>query len=304
MSFKKITVAGGGVLGSQIAYQIAFKGFDTTVWLRSEASIGRAKPKFENLKNRYLATLDAMKKDKTIHVGGFSNKEFLTDEEIDKLKEDAISAFNNIKYTTSYEEAARDCDYMIESIAEVPDEKIAFYSEMAKYLPEKTVLATNSSTLLPSKFAEYTGRSEKYLAMHFANEIWLFNTAEIMVQQKTDPKYALMVKEFAIEMGMIPFMLKKEQPAYILNTLLVPWLNSGLMLAATGVADEYDIDKCWEIAVGAPAGPFKILDKVGLTTAYNIASMRPDSKVEGSISNQVVKYLKEHIDAGKKFYEN
>ena len=57
MDIKKVVVAGGGVLGSQIAYQSAFCGFDVTVWLRSEGSIERAKPKFERLLNIYLATM-------------------------------------------------------------------------------------------------------------------------------------------------------------------------------------------------------------------------------------------------------
>ena len=50
MDFKKVVVAGSGVLGSQIALQTAFKGFDVTIWLRSEGSIDRAKPKLERFK--------------------------------------------------------------------------------------------------------------------------------------------------------------------------------------------------------------------------------------------------------------
>lgn len=61
MDIKKLVVAGGGVLGSQIAYQSAYCGFDVTVWLRSEGSIERAKPKFERLLNIYLNTLEFRK---------------------------------------------------------------------------------------------------------------------------------------------------------------------------------------------------------------------------------------------------
>jgi 3-hydroxybutyryl-CoA dehydrogenase len=74
MSIEKVVVAGGGVLGSQIAYQSAFCGFDVTVWLRSEGSIERAKPKFERLLNIYLGTLEKMKTDKTAYCRGFSKK--------------------------------------------------------------------------------------------------------------------------------------------------------------------------------------------------------------------------------------
>ena len=73
MDIKKVVVAGGGVLGSQIAYQSAFCGFDVTVWLRSEGSIERAKPKFERLLNIYLRTLEKMKTDKTAYCRVFNN---------------------------------------------------------------------------------------------------------------------------------------------------------------------------------------------------------------------------------------
>lgn len=299
MGFKKVTVAGGGVLGSQIAFQIAFKGFETTVWLRSEGSIGRTQPKLDRLKGIYLSTLDAMKTDPAAYANGLTDKKPLDDGEIEALKAQVNKAAANLRLTTSYADAAADCDLLIESIAEDPAEKIAFYQEMAKHLPEKTVIATNSSTLLPSTFAKYTGRPEKYLALHFANEIWRFNTGEVMGHPGTDPKYYEQVAEFAQEMGMVPLRLHKEQPAYILNSLLVPLLNSGLALLATDVAGVEDIDRCWEIATGSPCGPFRFLDKIGLTTAYNIVMMRPDAKDPASVPGKIAAILKSYIDAGK-----
>ena len=112
-------------------------------------------------------------------------------EEIDQLKARADAALNNITFTLSYEDAARDCDLVIEAIAENPDEKIAFYTELAKHLPEKTIIATNSSTMLPSAFAQYTGRPEKYLALHFANEIWLLTAEVIQGIQKPAKKRSM-----------------------------------------------------------------------------------------------------------------
>ncbi len=180
MSIKKVVVAGGGVLGSQIALQSAYCGFDTTIWLRSEGSIERTKAKLEKFKNAYLEDLEAMKTNENAYCRGLIKKEDISDEKIEELKEQVINAYDSITLTTSYEEAAKDADLIIEAIAEIPEEKIAFYKELAKYMPEKTILVTNSSTLLPSTFAEYTGRPEKYLCLHFANSIWKNNTAEVM----------------------------------------------------------------------------------------------------------------------------
>ncbi|MEE1335987.1 3-hydroxyacyl-CoA dehydrogenase [Methanobrevibacter sp.] len=310
MTIKKVVVAGGGVLGSQIALQSAYCGFDVTIWLRSEGSIERAKPKLERFKNIYIDTLEQMKTDTSAYCRGLTDKTDLSDPELDELKQKAQTAYDSLTLTTSYEDAAADADLIIEAIAENPEQKIAFYTELAKYMDEKTILVTNSSTLLPSMFAEYTGRPEKYLALHFANTIWQNNTAEVMGHPGTEQEYYDEVVKFAEDINMIPLKLKKEQPGYILNSLLVPFLNAAQALLANDVADYETIDKTWILATGAPAGPFHILDIVGLTTAYNIIIMNPDAQNPETIPGKIAKMLKEKIDAGetginagKGFYE-
>lgn len=298
MNIKNVTVAGAGVLGSQIAFQTAYKGFNVTVWVRSEASIERAKPKFAALEQTYVATLEAMKTNPAAFARGLASAD-ASAEELDALKAKAHEAFEDIRFTTSYEEAARDADLVIEAIAEDPAQKTAFYTELAKHLPEQTIVVTNSSTLLPSAFAESTGRPEKYLALHFANQIWQNNTAEVMGHQGTGEAAYREVVEFADAIGMVPLELHKEQPGYILNSMLVPFLSAAQALYATGVADPATIDKTWMLATGAPLGPFRILDIVGVTTAYNIVSMKPEAADPESVMGKVAAMLKEMIDAGK-----
>ena len=299
MCIKNVVVAGGGVLGSQIALQSAFCGFNVKIWLRSEGSIERAKPKLERFKNIYLATLEEMKTNPLAYCRGFTNKEKLTDEEIDALKEQTVKAYESLVLTNSYEEACEDADLVIEAIAENPEQKIAFYKDLADYLPDKTILVTNSSTLLPSMFAEYTGRAEKYLALHFANNIWQNNTAEVMGHAGTEAEYYDKVVKFAEDINMVPLKLKKEQPGYILNSMLVPFLTAAESLYAEEVADFETIDLTWVLATGAPLGPFRIIDVVGLTTAYNIVSMDPRAQDPNSTQAKIAAQLKARIDEGK-----
>ncbi|RAP44195.1 3-hydroxyacyl-CoA dehydrogenase [uncultured Methanosphaera sp.] len=299
MNIKNVVVSGGGVLGSQIAFQTAFSGFNVTIWLRSEGSIERAQPKIDRLKNIYLETLEAMKTNPKAYCRGFTDKQNLTDDEIDELKNKVESGYENLTLTTSYEEAGKDADLVIEAIAEDPEQKKVFYEELSKHLPEKTIIATNSSTLLPSQLADFTGRPEKYLALHFANEIWKNNTAEVMGQSKTEQKYYDEVVEFAEAINMVPLKLKKEQAGYILNSMLVPFLSAAEALYANDVADPETIDKTWVLATGAPAGPFRILDVVGLTTAYNIVIMNPKASDINTTEGKIAAKLKEKIDAGK-----
>ena len=126
----------------------------------------------------------------------------------------------------------------------------------------------------------------------------------------TDKAVYDQVVEFAAAIGMVPLQLHKEQPGYILNSMLVPFLSAAQALWANEVADVETIDLTWRLATGAPAGPFQILDIVGLETAYNINLMKPETQQEGTISNKLSKLLKEKIDkgetgvnAGKGFYD-
>ena len=300
MPFKNVTVAGGGVLGSQIAFQTAYCGFHVKIWLRSEASIERCKPKLDRLRVIYLSILDDMKSGSpAAYARGLSKKYPLSAEEIEECKKKVEEAYKNILLTTSYEEAAKDVDLVIEAIAENIEEKESFYTELAKYLPEKTVLVTNSSTLLPSTFAKYTGRPEKFLALHFANNIYKSNTAEVMGHAGTEQKYYDAVVSFAEEINMVPLKVLKEQPGYILNSMLVPFLTAAESLLALGVADFETIDKTWKLGTGSPYGPFQILDIVGLTTAYNIVILNPAAKDPNSVQGKIAATLKEKIDQGK-----
>lgn len=304
MDYKKIVVAGAGVLGSQIGYQTAFKGFDVTFWLRSEGSIERAKPRVENWYKTYLADLEAHKemignKEAEYARGLIEDFEQLTQEKIEELKAQAKKAYESIKYETDLAKAVKDADLVIESVSEIPDQKAEFFRNLSEVMEEKTVVVTNSSTLLPSAFAKDTGRPEKFLALHFANMIWRNNIGEVMGHDSTDPKYIEEIKEFADAIGMIPVYVKKEQPGYLLNSLLVPFLTAGQTLLANDVADFQDIDKAWKIGTGAPHGPFEILDVVGLDTAYNISMHDPRAKDPNTVQGRIAKILKDKIDEGK-----
>lgn len=302
MKFKKVVVAGGGVLGSQIAYQAAYCGFDVTIWLRSESSVGRTQPKLDNLRNVYAETIALMATPEgqtpSNWCRGIAEFDAFDKDECLKKSEDA---YKSIKLELDMAKAVSDTDLIIESMAENVDEKIAFYKKLAGLLPEKTVIVTNSSTLLPSKFAKYTGRPDKYLSLHFANSIWKNNMTEVMLQAKTDKKYFDDVMEFAKEIRMIPLPVLKEKSGYLLNSMLVPLLFSGMDLYVNGISDPESIDKAWTLGTGAPKGPFQILDTVGLKTAYNIVLMyvKIPSFLAPYNFKDMEKMLKGYIDQGK-----
>ena len=309
MPYKKIVVAGGGVLGSQIAFQAAYCGFDVTIWLRSEGSIGRTQPKLDRLRTTYIDAINEMASGGA-WCAGIADSDAPLDKEACLARVEA--AYSGLKLELAMAAAVADADIVIASMAADPKAKIEFYQKLAPLLPAKTVVATNSSTLLPSQFAKYTGRPEKYLSLHFANSIWKNNTAEVMGQAQTDPAVFDQLIEFANQIRMIALPVKKEKNGYLLNSMLVPFLLSGLDLWASGVSDPRSIDIAWTHGTGAPKGPFQIIDTVGLATAYNIVMQY--QSVPGLLSpllkkmmmpynfKAMTKLLKDMMDKGEKFY--
>ncbi|MBT2569633.1 3-hydroxyacyl-CoA dehydrogenase [Planococcus sp. ISL-110] len=273
MDYKNIAVAGSGVLRSQIAYQTAFKGFDVAIYDINDEAIASSKKRLAKLKKNYRHDLNA------------------SETEVD-------AAYDHLSFHTNLAEAVAYADLVIEAIPEVVDIKAAFYRELGKTAPEKTVFATNSSTLLPSQFAEATARPEKFLALHFANTIRINNTAEIMKHPGTADENFDDVIQFAEAIGMVALPLHKEQAGYILNSLLVLFLQAAELLLVKRVADVGTVDKTWMIATGAPLGPFAILDVVGINTAHNI--------VQAKAANGNPKFVElghmlktEYLDKGK-----
>ncbi|MBD3109311.1 3-hydroxyacyl-CoA dehydrogenase [Bacillus sp. AGMB 02131] len=273
MNIKKVTVAGSGVLGSQIAYQTAFKEFEVAVYDINDEMLNMAKQRFQALMPQYQSDLGA------------------TQEETD-------AAYNRLSFYTDLAEAVKDADLIIEAIPEVVDIKVHFYENIGKLAPEKTIFASNSSTMLPSMFAKHTGRPGKYLHLHFANRIWTNNIAEIMKHEGTDENVFNEIIEFAKAIGMVPIPIYKEQPGYVLNSLLVPFLQAAQYLVANGIADPETVDKTWMIGMNVARGPFATLDIIGLNTPYHLSVAR--AKAGDPNAAKIAEYLKtEYIDKGR-----
>ena len=310
MAFSKVVVAGGGVLGSQIAFQAAYCGFDVTIWLRSQGSIGRTQPKLDKLRETYVEAIETMADGSGPWCAGIADADKPLDK--DACLERVEAAYQGLKLELDMAAAVADADLVIESMAEDPKAKVAFYERLAPLLPAKTVIATNSSTLLPSQFAKCSGRPGKYVALHFANSIWKNNTAEVMGHDGTEQSVFDAMCEFANQIRMIALPVRKEKNGYLLNSMLVPWLLSGLDLWASGVSDPKSIDIAWEHGTGAPKGPFRVIDTVGLNTAYNIVLQF--QSVPGLLNplfkkmmlpynyKRMAQLLKSMIDSNESFY--
>ncbi|GAA4675155.1 3-hydroxyacyl-CoA dehydrogenase [Frondihabitans cladoniiphilus] len=269
-----IAVLGAGVLGSQIAYQAAWNGFTVVSYDVDDAALAAARTRFDRLGHTYEGA----------HVASRASD-----------SPDAAAASSRLTLTSDLAAAVADADLVIEAVPENLEVKRELYGRLAAVAGASTIFATNSSTLLPSDLKDATGRPDRFLALHYANNVWAQNTAEVMGTVDTSPESFEAVVDFATRSGLVPIELKKEKAGYVLNSLLVPFLNAASELLMLGIADPETVDKTWRLATGAPAGPFQIYDVIGLITPYNIASSRPDAG-----SQAFAAYLKENfIDKGK-----
>ncbi|ORW20676.1 3-hydroxybutyryl-CoA dehydrogenase [Mycolicibacter nonchromogenicus] len=277
----KVLVLGTGVLGAQIAFQTAYKGFSVTAYDINEAALAAAKTTFTGLVDTYRAAFP------------------------DAEAEAADKALARIGYSCDLAAAVADADIVIEAIPEILQLKRDTFAKLNQAAPERTIFATNSSSLLPSAIADATGRPDRFLAMHFANMVWQFNTAEIMGTPQTSPEVFETVVEFAKEIGMVPIPIKKEVAGYLLNSLLIPFLNAALSLVAGGYAEPNVVDEVWRTDTGSPMGPFQIYDIIGLSTPYNMMAHgdEHDQKLAAWLKENYIDKGRTGAAAGAGFYD-
>jgi len=269
-----LTLLGAGVLGGQIAWHSAFKGKQVVVYDLYEKGLAQCRADHQRYAEIYRSDLG------------------VRDAELEATR-------GRLSFTTDLAAGVSQADLVIEAVPEVPDIKIATYTELAKHLPEHTLIATNSSTLLPSQFASATGRPDRYCALHFANLIWRMNLAEVMAHPGTSPATLTAVTRFAIEIGMVPIPVQKEQNGYLLNSWFAPLLQNSLALVANGIGTPEDVDRTFMIANGCAVGPCGMIDVVGMQTAYNISSHWGNENNDEQML-ACAAYIKEHfIDRGK-----
>ncbi len=272
-SLNTISVLGSGVLGGQIAWQSAYKGKTVVVYDISQDALDQCVKTQQAYASVYMAELGA------------------SDADIEATRA-------RLTFTTDIALAAN-VDLVIEAVPEVPEVKTSVYQQLAGSMPAHTLVATNSSTLLPADFAAATGRPEKYCGLHFANMIWLMNLAEIMAHSSTADSTLAAIARFAIEIGMVPIPVRKEQNGYVLNTWFMALLTASASLVVKGVATPEDVDRTYMISnPGCRMGPLGMVDMVGMQTAYNV------SQYWGTVNGDEqmlanAKYIKERfIDKG------
>jgi 3-hydroxybutyryl-coA dehydrogenase len=231
----KIAIIGSGVMGSGIAQVLAKKH---TVIIRDVIP----------------AALENAKKSITKNLEKLVSKEKMTKEDMDATL-GRISTSDNIQ-------DLKDCDLVIEAATENEKIKLAIFEELDKVCDEKTILATNTSSLSITAIGAATGRPEKVIGMHFFNPVPMMALVEVIKGQLTSDEVKNKIVELAKEIGKTPVEVD-EGPGFVVNRILIPMINEAVGIYADGLATPEDIDTAMKLGANHPMGPLALGDLIG-----------------------------------------
>lgn len=267
----KVCVLGAGTMGGRIALASAVRGgYQVTVYDVSSEATAVAPDRLRQQGEMVVAA------------------ERATREELD-------SGLARIAFTTDPAEAARDADILSESVPEIVAIKREMHAQFDKLCPPRTVMTTNTSSLLVSDIEDVVARGDRFAALHFHG--LLGSLVDIMRGPRTSNETVEFLKRFARSIGEVPMVMKKEKGGYLFNTLLGGLLRSALGLAAGGYADPEDIDRAYMLVTGNAAGPFVMMDGIGINVVYD-AGQGLTGGQDQATQEQMTAFLRPYIERG------
>lgn len=265
---KKVLIIGSGTLGIRIGLQCALSGFNTTIYDINEKAFASAQKVHASI------------------LKSLVDKKIITSEQ-------SAETIHRIHFTLDPVEAAKDADFVSESVLEDLAVKKKVWSQFATLCPAHTIFTTNTSYLLPSWFAAETGRPGLFCAFHF-HDVFLANVVDIMPHAGTEPWVTDLLMEMGRKLNQTPVYVKKESNGYIFNAMLMALIGAAGALVTNEVSSIEDVDRSWMGNFKMPSGPFGILDAIGLETAWHVTNNQTDPK-----SQKFAAFLKTYVDAGK-----
>lgn len=266
-------VAGAGTLGLRIALRCAFDGFKVKMFDVSDEQLKVAQAMQAKLTRRFLKT-----------------------GKITQQQADLVNS--NLSVTSDIDEAVKDIDLISESVTENVDLKKAFYADLTPRLQQGVIVTTNTSYLLPSALLDSIQQPELFCALHF-HDVFSQVVVDVMPHPGTEQAVIDVLMAFGKRINQIPVFVQKESPGYMFNAMLMAILGQASELFANDVGSFQDIDRSFMGNFGTMAGPFGMMDQVGLDTVWHIVSAQDDER-----SKVFADIIKSYIDQGKLGYKS
>jgi len=249
MEIRKVGVLGCGLMGSGIVHNCAQSGFEVMVREVNDALLAKG-------------------------IGGIEKQlgKAVEKGKMQSAEKDGI--MGRIKGTTNVGDL-KGCDLIIEAVTENVKLKQELWGALDRVCPATTIFASNTSSIPISIQASVTGRADRFLGLHFFNPVPVMKLVEVIRPDACSEATYQTAMEFSRKLGKTPVTCK-DTAGFIVNRLLVPYLNDALRALEAGIATPEDIDTGMKLGCGHPMGPLTLLDFVGLDTALAIGEIMYD----------------------------
>lgn len=240
---KHISVIGCGTMGNGIAQTFALFEFKVKLY---DISLNN----LDNAKKTILRNLERMVK-----------KEVISHSELEKTSE-------NISYTNEIN-SVLNSDLVIEAVTENIKIKESIFKELDNKCPEKTIIASNTSSISITQLANATKRKDKVIGMHFMNPVPIMKLVEVINSKYTSKETTKIILELSKKLNKIPLSVN-DYPGFISNRILMPMINEAIEALDQGVANVKNIDGIMKLGMGHPMGPLQLADLIGLDVCKSI----------------------------------
>jgi 3-hydroxybutyryl-CoA dehydrogenase len=243
VEIKNIFVAGAGQMGNGIAQVCAQAGFKVVMRDISDEILDRG--------------MDIIKKS----LSNMVKKGIIKDE-------DRKNTLNRLIPTKDLS-LAKDADVVIEAVPEKKEVKQKVFKELDNICPERTIFASNTSSISITTLAKVTNRPDRVVGMHFMYPVPLMKLIEIVKGYLTSDETLSTIKKLSEDLGK-EYIVAKDYPAFLSTRLAMPFFNEAFYLLYEGMGTKEDIDKAARLALNHPMGPLELADFIGLDSILSI----------------------------------
>jgi len=246
VQIRSVGVIGAGQMGTGIAHVVALGGYDVLLHDVSQ--------------DRIDAGLELIHHNLTRQVSR------------GVIKQDAMdAALTHIKGASELQTIGQ-TDLAIEAATENEETKKTIFKALGPHLGDKTLLASNTSSISITRLAAATDRPDRFIGLHFMNPAPLMKLVEIIRGIATGPETYATAVEFAQSLGKTTANAE-DFPAFIVNRVLVPMINEAIYTLYEGVGTVEAIDTAMKLGANHPMGPLELGDFIGLDTVLSIMNV-------------------------------
>ena len=271
MIVETIAVVGAGQMGNGIAHVAATSGYEVVLQDISQAQLDKAVATIEKNLSRQV------------------KKERIS-------AEDAAAALARITTTTDVEQVSS-AQLIIEAATENIDLKLKIFAKLAEVAGPNTLLATNTSSISITKIAAVTAHPENVIGMHFMNPVPVMKLVEIIRGLQTSDATYEAINTVAESMGKTTVLSAKDMPGFIVNRVLMPYINEAVYALYEGIGTVEDIDTGMKLGTNVPMGPLTLADFIGLDTCLAIMHVLHDG-MGGDSKYRPCPLLTKYVEAG------